>query len=665
MKKKIFSVLISISLLFAMMPMSGATVFAASENVKTGSGADYIPEEDSTVAAKIRSQRMNATIEYIDDYFDRYPEEMNYYPGLLDSHKKIIEIKVNELTSGKSDLEKLEAIYDWVINNVSYSIYGDCPEVQPYDVYYKGVGNCFGRAMLTSYMLRLAGFRSAVACGWVLDLTKYTLGSLKKRYSDLLSGTIEGQESGSHSWVMLELDNKWYLMDPTGSAFLETDCKDYLIETINYVGECYPGRYIDYDGVYHQGTEYKYYQDGELFTGNMTSEYCVDGFAVGRVDITNGEILQGTYNPMGKPIHPNGFSDVSKIEIKNGKIYCENIETDISPDELRFEYGAIVMKPGSSFKITIPKSSDPDRTVKAKLIKHEFIEGEEYSNYPARLEGDTVYLDKEGYISVEVYEEFSWGGFNSIGFVEVFISDDHYIIFDTNGGKEEYDNRILVRGTSIGHLPKPTRQGYRFSHWEYKNGDEVLPYDVIISPVGDIKLKAVWEREIKSFDGTVTLSDSRFVYTGKAIEPAVTVKDSDGNELKSSEYTLTYSEDHKNAGPYTVTVNFKNNYRGTVKKEFCIIPKQAAVSKLACGKAKLTVQMSSKVSSKGGSTYRIAYMQKGTGKWKYVTTDSRSKTIKPLKKNKRYYVKVCAYKTVGGKKYCGAWGDTKLSGKVK
>ena len=81
--------------------------------------------------------------------------------------------------------------------------------------------------------------------------------------------------------------------------------------------------------------------------------------------------------------------------------------------------------------------------------------------------------------------------------------------------------------------------------------------------------------------------------------------------------------------------------------------------------ALLDWMLSTKVASTGGTTYQIAYKKKGTSKWKYTTTTSKSKTIKSLKKGKKYYVKVRAYKTVDGKKIYGSWSKTKLSKKIK
>ena len=56
--------------------------------------------------------------------------------------------------------------------------------------------------------------------------------------------------------------------------------------------------------------------------------------------------------------------------------------------------------------------------------------------------------------------------------------------------------------------------------------------------------------------------------------------------------------------------------------------------------------------------YQIAY-RLGSGKWKTKTATAKGITIKKLKSNKKYQVRVRAFKKVGGKAYYGAWSATK------
>lgn len=157
-----------------------------------------------------------------------------------------------------------------------------------------------------------------------------------------------------------------------------------------------------------------------------------------------------------------------------------------------------------------------------------------------------------------------------------------------------------------------------------------------------------------------SLSATKYVYSGTAKKPTVKIS----GLTSGTDYTVAYTSNTK-VGKATVTVKGKGNYSGTLTKTFKINPKKAAVSKATPGKKKLTVKMGTKVASTGGATYQIAYKQKGTSKWKYTTTTKQSKVISKLKKGKRYYVKVRAYKTVSKVKYYGAWSKTKLSNKIK
>ena len=77
-------------------------------------------------------------------------------------------------------------------------------------------------------------------------------------------------------------------------------------------------------------------------------------------------------------------------------------------------------------------------------------------------------------------------------------------------------------------------------------------------------------------DYAVEVSDQ--TYTGSALKPSVTVKDSKGTTIASSEYTLSYAN-NTNVGTATVTVTFKNTgaYAGKISKNFAITPASAVI----------------------------------------------------------------------------------------
>ena len=83
-----------------------------------------------------------------------------------------------------------------------------------------------------------------------------------------------------------------------------------------------------------------------------------------------------------------------------------------------------------------------------------------------------------------------------------------------------------------------------------------------------------------------------------------------------------------------------------------------AVSKISTGKTfvKISVKEEKQVS---GYQIQLATNSKFTENKKSIYTKKTNKTIKDLKKNKKYYIRVRAYKTVCGKKYYSKWSEAK------
>ena len=164
---------------------------------------------------------------------------------------------------------------------------------------------------------------------------------------------------------------------------------------------------------------------------------------------------------------------------------------------------------------------------------------------------------------------------------------------------------------------------------------------------------------------TITLSTTSYTYNGKVKKPSVTVKDSKGKKISSKYYTVSCSKGRKNVGQYTVTVKFKGNYSGTVKKTFTIKPKATTLSKVTAGKKAFTVKWKKQTSQTTG--YQIQYSTSSKFKGAKTVTVSKNKTtskkISKLKANKKYYVRVRTYKTVkvNGKntKIYSSWSKAK------
>lgn len=163
---------------------------------------------------------------------------------------------------------------------------------------------------------------------------------------------------------------------------------------------------------------------------------------------------------------------------------------------------------------------------------------------------------------------------------------------------------------------------------------------------------------------TIKLFKTSFTYNNKNQKPSVIVKDSKGKVLKNNtDYTVSYPKNVKNVGQYTVTINFKGNYSGMVKKTFTIIPKGTSILKITPKKKGVTVKWKKQATQTTG--YEIAcstdskFSKKNTKIVPVGKNKITSKSLSKLKANKKYYIRIRTYKSVKGKKYYSDWAKVK------
>jgi len=160
----------------------------------------------------------------------------------------------------------------------------------------------------------------------------------------------------------------------------------------------------------------------------------------------------------------------------------------------------------------------------------------------------------------------------------------------------------------------------------------------------------------------VSISCSKYTYNGKEKKPAVTVKDSKGNVVQTSNYTVSYTSGRKNVGSYTVTITFKNDYKGSAKKTYVINPSKTAISSLTAGKKAFVAKWTKKSTQVTG--YQIQYstsstFASGNKTVKVSSYKTVSTTVKSLTGGKKYYVRIRTYKTVGKTNYYSDWSAAK------
>lgn len=149
----------------------------------------------------------------------------------------------------------------------------------------------------------------------------------------------------------------------------------------------------------------------------------------------------------------------------------------------------------------------------------------------------------------------------------------------------------------------------------------------------------------------IALNKTSFTENGKVQKATVVAKDSANKTIAASNYTVSYSNSNsKKPGTYTATVKFNGkNYTGTKKLTYKINAKAPAKTTVKLSKAKKTSLKASWSKVANATSYEVQY---GTSKsfkgakTVKVSSKSSSKVLTKLKKNKKYYVRVRAVRTV-------------------
>ena len=171
------------------------------------------------------STDINVTLQDSLDPF-LYPSQyVNYSSG------SAVVKKAAEICSGlKGDVEKVSAVYQWIINNISYDTEkaqsvktGYLPD--PDSTLSSGKGICFDYAALMAAMLRSQGAATKLICGTV------SAADLNHAWNEVyLEGT---------GWVTVKVyfsGNAWERMDPTFGASGGSGIDRYIGDGSNYTG---------------------------------------------------------------------------------------------------------------------------------------------------------------------------------------------------------------------------------------------------------------------------------------------------------------------------------------------------------------------------------------------------------------------------------------------
>ena len=161
----------------------------------------------------------------------------------------------------------------------------------------------------------------------------------------------------------------------------------------------------------------------------------------------------------------------------------------------------------------------------------------------------------------------------------------------------------------------------------------------------------------------VRLSTEKCMYNGKVRNPSVIVKDNSGNRLvKGRDYTIYIPLGRKSIGTYTYKIVFKGAYKGTIKKNFTIVPAKTKITSIKNKRAGIRITW--KKSSSANATGYLVYRSINGGGYKLVKTikSNRITYYSDSKANRlwsNYSYKVVVYKKVGRKTYKAVGSSSK------
>ena len=222
-----------------------------------------------------------------------------------------------------------------------------------------------------------------------------------------------------------------------------------------------------------------------------------------------------------------------------------------------------------------------------------------------------------------------------------------------------YDGKAKKPGVTVKLNGKTLKNGTDYTA-SYSNNTKVGTAKVTITGKGNYTGSVSKTYSIKNDFKKATVSGiSTKAFTGKNITQTITVKYNGKTLKKGTDYTVSYSN-NKSIGTATVKIAGKGSYTGTITKTFKINPAKQEIQKLTAKSKAFFVDWAQKGSATG---YEIQYAtnSKFTGAKKVTITNNKTDktTVSKLSANKKYYVRVRSYTTVGGTKYYGAWSAVK------
>lgn len=187
----------------------------------------------------------------------------------------------------------------------------------------------------------------------------------------------------------------------------------------------------------------------------------------------------------------------------------------------------------------------------------------------------------------------------------------------------------------------------------YENNVDVGTASVQITGIGPFTGTRIESFEIVPADiseMSVTLDKTSYVYTGKAIRPAVKI----AGLTEGKDFTVTYT-DNKDIGTGRITIAGTGNYTGSIISKFTITkPKVPSLTKsTAALHNKYNTIRASWTKVKGVTGYKVMWKKAAAAKWNSKRVSGSYATMSGLTSGAKYTVKIIPYVSVNGKFFEG------------
>ncbi|MGN1328382.1 MAG: fibronectin type III domain-containing protein [Eubacterium sp.] len=570
-----------------------------------------------------------------------------------------------------SDYELLKEFHDHILDVCDYNYYNMNANYNYscYGVFKKGKAVCQGYALAFYRLCKEVGFDVRIS--------------------------VSDPNEGCHAWNLVRLDNEYYYVDTTWDDDLIDQYKYFLVdyETLqtddkNFEHKLYD-EYFDNDDYYNKYEKFVSddcwdsssksiancqitvdynnpsnvsVKDGTKALQN-TIDYYVNSDGNSFAKIIGANDYNGTYSVRKKSINNIGFTqNTQSICFSNDKAYLNFYSDGLSEGTDYIvsvhagknnvgSYTAIVQGIGKYTGIQYFTYDVFPADINTVDIKLSFTKAEYFGlvqipnviidgltknvDYSVRSDNSkdpgkyTIYVDGIGNYSgttslnYYIYPESTCISANTLSETSINVS------WDSSAGVSGYKVEMKYNGTW-----SEVRDVY--NTYNSTTIDGLLP-------------NTIYTFRVRGY----TVTDSETLFSNYSNEASATTKEIETTTAANSSSVTT------TATAATTPTSTASSKATKISK-----PSKVKITKLKTSKKTITVYWK-KMSASG---FQVQYSTSSKfKKAKTVTVKGSSKTsakIKSLKKGKKYYVRVRAYKTVNGKKYYGSW-STKKSITVK